>query len=499
MVLLYLKKQPVVEYRVPSLRFWEEALREEQGFRLRRLDRYLSLLLQLLAGLFLVLAAAGPLWARPFPAERVVVALDGSFSMRAVEAGTSRFEQARQEAGRIIRDLSEGARVTLVLLAEGVQELVVDAAPREALEALARAQCASRPLNAALAAARLAAYPSPVILVTDKNLQLGDRIVRVGGALDNVGLIRARYDYYHGEVLFAVKNYSSGKKKVTLSLWQGSTLLDAVAAELSPQSEAEYSLAAPAAEGVLTLKIEDPDALAEDNAYFVPAGNQGKKRVLLLGGDFFVEKALAAMADAALLKVESNEEAAGEEASRAQVVIAADGQLPPALPERAGVWCLAAGSALPEVNERLPLKALPSPLTEGLVLKEVYLEGAVALPAGEGMQVVLKAGDLPVMVAGVENGRRTVYSSLDFRRTNLVTRPDFPLLVNNLVQWLAADAAGEHPDNPPAALITGEGLDAASAASRPPPNPLAVPLARAALALVLALLLLEGEVARRGL
>ncbi|MCL6448302.1 MAG: BatA domain-containing protein [Armatimonadetes bacterium] len=495
-VLLYFKKKQVLEYRVSSLEFWEEAVREKQGFRVRRIDRYLPLILQLLAGLLLVTAAAGPVWVRPFSGDRVVVALDCSFSMKAVEGGVSRFERAREEAGGIIRSLPGSSKVTLVLLADGARELVADAAPRQALEALAKAECTSRPLNAAFAAAHLGALSSPVILVTDKELELGDRAVRVGGVPDNAGITRARYDYYGGEVFFAVKNYFPGKKRVTLSLWAGGKKIDSFTVEMQPGAEGEFSFGAPGAEGLLTLKIEEPDALAEDNVYFVPAGNRGKKKVLLAGGNFFLEKALAAMADVRLARAGSPEEGDGP-----RVVIVAGGGDAPALPEGAGVWYLVPGSGKTAGGavKNASLQAFPSPLTEGLILRDVYLEEAAPLPAGEGMQEVLGAGGVTVMAAGVENGRRTVYSSIDFNRTNLVTQPDFPVLVSNIVDWLAAGGTGEYPDNPPASMITAGGTNPGTGNKSGAPVPLFVPLEKAALAAVLALLVLEWEVTRRGL
>ncbi|MCL6610362.1 MAG: BatA and WFA domain-containing protein [Peptococcaceae bacterium] len=494
-VLIYFKKKQVLEYRVSSLEFWEEIEREIQGVRVRRIDRYLPLILQLLAGLILVLAAAGPVWVRQFAGDRVVVAVDCSISMKAVEGGASRFDVAREEAGRIIRALPGESAVSLVLLSDGVRELATDATPKAAGEALEGAECVSRPLNADFAAGYLKGCASPVIVVTDKDLNLGDRVVRVGGALDNAGITGASYDYYSGSVFFTVKNYSQSRKRVTVSLWSGGQRIDAAAMEVQPGAWGDFSFAAPGADGLLTLKIEDPDMLEEDNVYFVPAGNMGKKKVLLAGGNYFLEKALASMADVSLARAGSPEEGEG-----CRAVIVAGGADAPALPEGAGVWYLApgpGGTAGGGVKNAY-LQAYDSPLTEGLAMKGVYLEEAARLATGEGMQWILGAGDAAVMAAGNENGRKTVYSSIDFNRTNLVLLPEFPVLVSNIVNWLAEDADAEYPGNPPARFVVGW-ADPGPGNNVRAVTPLFFPLGGIALAVVPLLLAAEWEVYRRGL
>lgn len=366
-VLLYFKKKQVQEYRVSSLEFWEEAVREKQGLRVMSIDRYLPLALQLLAGLLLVLAAAGPLWVRQPAGDRVVVALDCSLSMRAVEDGVSRFAAAREETGRIIRDLPGNSAVDIVLLADGVRELVTGASPSRALEALKGAECTSRPLDVAVATGYLGSSPGSVILVTDKEMTLGDRVVRLGGELDNAGITGASYDYYSGSAFFTVKNYSRDTKRLTVSLWSAGKKLDARSVAVEAGAVGQFSFPAPDAGGALVLKIEERDMLEEDNQYLLPAGEKGKKKVLLYGNNFFLEKALASMVDVSLARAGIP---AQEEECRA-VIVAGGGA--PVLPAGAGVWYFAPASALTAgagvKNARV--QAAGSFLTEGLDLKGV--------------------------------------------------------------------------------------------------------------------------------
>jgi hypothetical protein len=424
--------------------------------------------------------------------------MDCSLSMKALEGGATRFDAARAEARGIIRRLPEGSAVSIVLLSDGVREQAVDASPQKALEVLEKSVCSSRPLDVSFAAAYIKACTAPVIVVTDKELQLGRRMVRVGGELNNAGITRASYDYYGGGVFFTLKNYSGSAKRVVVELWSADRKIDAAAVELRAGAAGNSSFSAPGAGGVLVLKIEQQDMLEEDNIYFVPAGDEGRKKVLLYGKDYFLENALAAMADVRLLDGSSGTADSGD---RPAVIVAQGGAAPaPALPEGAGVWYLVPGTGA-AAGKRLPgagLRASGSPLTEGLALKDVYLEEAVPLAGGENMRKVIQAGEAVVMAAGYDNGRRTVYSSIDFNRTNIVLLPEFPVLVSNIVNWLAGDGGADVPGNPPPFLASG-GDSAGPAKDGPAGGPLYHRLGNFFILLALALLAAEWEVYRRGL
>lgn len=496
-VLLHFKRKQVLEYRVSCLEFWEEAIREKEGVRVKKIDRYLPLALQLLTGALLVLAAAGPVWVRGFAGERVTLALDCSISMRALEDGVTRFGAAKEEAKRIIESLPADARINIVLLKDGGEELVGDATKQQALEAAGKAECAGELLNAAAASQYLEAYPSPVIVVSDKDLGWGDRAVRVGRDLDNAGIVRASYDYYTGSVLFTVKNYARGDKKIVVSLWSGNRKIDAATVEAPAGEESGGTFKTPDAAGTLAVKIEDEDMLGEDNVYLVAAGDSGRKKVLLRANNFFLEKALAAAADVRL-EVDAG---SGKELQGYGVVITGDGSEIAGLSPAAGVWLLLPGGAAAEGEggvKDAALEPVSGPLTEGLQLKNAYVQNAGRLAEKEGFRTVLAAGGWPVMAYGFEKGRKIVCSAVDFAATNLVLLPDFPVLVSNTINWLDGGRAGNFAANPPSALMTGEESRSVSKRTARPQS-LYTEFGNTLLAAALLLLVAEWEVYRRGL
>ncbi|HEX4048518.1 MAG TPA: DUF4159 domain-containing protein, partial [Elusimicrobiota bacterium] len=126
-----------------------------------RLRELLLLAARTLLILALVLAAAGPV-ARGSAAAAggegldLVLLLDGSYSMRARDAGRVRFEAARDAGLRLLKRLAPGDRAALGVFDEKLRAPLAWASPAAAAEAISRASAGLRGTDAgaALSAAR---------------------------------------------------------------------------------------------------------------------------------------------------------------------------------------------------------------------------------------------------------------------------------------------------------------------------------------------------------
>lgn len=491
LILLHLRGRQVSEYRVSWLECWEEVIEEEQGLNISRLNRLLLLLAQLLTGLLLVLAAAGPLNSCLPAGETLTLALDCSISMGAQQGGATHLDAARAEAERIIKSLPGDTRVNLVLLRDGVEETTQEALPRQALQALERLECGIEPLNAALACQHLQSYPAPVILITDKDLHWGERTIRVGKQLDNTGITAACYDYYSGRVIFTVKNYSPGTRQVLVKLLSKDQIVDAAHITIPAGESGGASLKAPQAEGTLAVKIEERDMLDADNVFLVAAGDSGRKKVLLQVEDVFLKKALRSAAE---VKLQTKGGGPGERDAY-DVVITDNPDAAASWPPDTGIWLYLPGDG---GDEPQALKFMPASLTDGLREEGAYVRRAGRAEEKNGFQTLLQAGGRPVMTCGVEKGRKTVYSTICFKDTDLVLRPAFPILVSNIINWLGDEAAGQFDANPPAGLVLGD-CQWESDRTGAVQAGLFAEYQNMLLAAALLMLLLEWEVYRRGI
>ncbi len=116
----------------PPFRFLQEACAGQQA--LRRLRTWLLLLVRCLAVLALALLFARPFLKPPGAAAsgsnpRVVLVVDASLSMRAVQRGVSLFSRAKAEAAEVLRGMDSGSEAGVILVA---------ARPRSLLPAISR-------------------------------------------------------------------------------------------------------------------------------------------------------------------------------------------------------------------------------------------------------------------------------------------------------------------------------------------------------------------------
>ena len=171
-VVLYILKVRRRRVTVPYLALWQSLVTETRARSLfQRLKRLLSLLLQLLILMTLVLALTRPAFdLRNVKAEHVVVLLDVSASMQAVEEdGRTRFDELLEKARLLVDERSFEDAMMLVAVSDRIDVLSPFSKNTLRLrDALGRAAPTNRPFDAerALAFAREATrdVEHPVIL-----------------------------------------------------------------------------------------------------------------------------------------------------------------------------------------------------------------------------------------------------------------------------------------------------------------------------------------------
>jgi hypothetical protein len=138
LLLYWWKRRQRQRRRFPSLQLVRQTA-AEQARRLR-LREILLLLLRILVLACLVLAAAGPVVLPEGPLggapERVVVLLDRSLSMTAVDSDGERFERAKNACARYMKLLPAGTPVDLIAFDDRPRPVIESAGPDEALAAL---------------------------------------------------------------------------------------------------------------------------------------------------------------------------------------------------------------------------------------------------------------------------------------------------------------------------------------------------------------------------
>lgn len=263
---------------------------------------------------------------------------------------------------------------------------------------------------------------------------------------------------------------------LTAELWGDGALLDVQELTL-PENAAASVLFKGIDGGVrqLTLSLGESDALEADNHAHCALQRAVNSRVLLRSHrNIFLEKALLLRPNLELYKSSPQDDAeenvdaedfqllildgAGNATDAATTVESADeagsrverGQalkdtLPPNLwtfaPKSNGDWYTVAAA------ESATLRPADSPLARALFQhvdwESMRLAEAVSLkPTDPAADILLYMGDAPLVIAREVEGRRELVFGFDLHQSNLPLEKDFPILVQNVVNWFLPSASG---------------------------------------------------------
>jgi hypothetical protein len=514
-VLLYvlkLKRRPIA---VPFSRIWERILRDKEATSLfAQLKRLLSLLLQLAIVAAMILALGDPRTAANLIEGRnVVVLVDASASMQAIDVAPSRLEAGKKRLLEAVRGLGgsdrmliaqmDAATTPLSTLTGDVAELeaaVEKVEPTEARADLAR--------GLRFASDVLRGLPKAEIVVVSDGV-LGEAkdqfgAVDLGGAkLSFVGVgergtnaaITAfsvrRYplDKSRYEVMLEVTNASAEPLEVELTLWGDGQITDVTRLRLGPNERLprfypNLSGASRTLEARLALADGGRDDLpADDHAYALLPERRRARVQVVTPGNMYLEAALLLDEYLDVTTVAPDRYPA---AGTFDVTIF-DAVAPKVAPGSGSLLYLGPGSAadagaLPFELEKPVLDDDPEialgfddvdekhPLLRWANLVDINVARATPIRPGKEDRVVGKSFRGPLLVEGRRDGRRFVALGFDVRESDFPLRIAWPLFLLSTIDlfveedtsYISSFATGEvwripAPSGATAATLTTPG------------------------------------------
>jgi Ca-activated chloride channel homolog len=421
--------------------------RPEGGGKIAKLPITASLILECLAALALALVLAGARLSSAAVSQHLVVLLDDSASMAAVNARgeSARDRAARRVLGELDR-LGAGARITLVQSGDRPSVLVGPAALAvEARAALDRWRPEASHHSLALGirlAKELAGRTGRLMVISDvgpgsQSTDLDTALwVSVGEPLANIGITAAQRtlspEQDRGAVSLTLGNYSDSPARRRLSVSADNKSVLTRDVDVPPGIS---SLTLPLPPGLPAVRVAlSDDALLRDNDVVLAEPRPqvvGVKNDLRDGrGRQALQKALAALSGVT-------------HAQSAHVVFADASEL--AAPPSPGVWrvgfgrapagWLATGDPRDFVGPFVLEKR--HPLLLGVTLEGVVWSGAMPLAPGV-LRPVASAGErvlvgMPATPAGAR-WEPAILFNLDLDSSNLIKAPDWPILISNLIE-----------------------------------------------------------------
>ncbi|WP_437775578.1 vWA domain-containing protein [Sorangium sp. So ce1097] len=469
--ILKLRRRPVA---VPFSKIWERVLRDKEATSLfSQLKRLLSLLLQLALLALLLLALGDP---RPqanlVEGRNIVVLIDASASMQAIDVAPSRVELAKEEVRKMVRGLSGSDRMLLAQMDAAVTPLSTLTGEIADLEA---AVAAVRPTDATADFARalrfagdtLSGLPSPeIIVVSDGALgepadaggpvRLGDiklSFVPIGkgsrnAAITEFSVRRYPLDKSRYEVMLEVTNTSDEPLDLELSLLGDGQLTDLTRIRLQPKEKLprfypNLSGASKTLEAKLALADGSSDDLPADNRAYALLPERRRARVqVVTAGNMFIEAALLLDEYLDVTYVEPQRYPA---AASFDVTIF-DGVAPSVAPGSGSLLYLnPTGTGLPfevgkeilddDPNYRLGFDELDAkhPLLRYTALSDVNIARARTLKGSKEDRVVGRSYKGPLLIEGRRSGVKFAALGFDIRESDFPLRIAWPLFLLNAI------------------------------------------------------------------
>jgi hypothetical protein len=457
---------------IAGLFLWQAAHDvRDGGRRIDKLPWTTSLLLECLAALAIALIIAGATLAPSTSSEHIVVLLDDSVSMTAIDSGG---ESPRARAIRRVHDEVKriGPRGRMTLVRSGERPVLI-AGPAafgaEAEPALAAWMPLARQhsLAAGLRLARELAGESGSLLIlsdrrpdgTSERIVPGETWAATGVPLPNIGIVDAHRsvneDTTQGALSLTVRNYSDAAVRRVLRVLVLSAFRRTPAPEKEilarnidvPAGTSSISIPLPAATPPVRASFSD-DALMSDNVVVMveprPQIVAVDDRLKDGRGRTALERALGALAG---------------------VVQGSPGHLAfldAATPPAPGVWQahfgqparpLAAASAKASAprSDGTPEDLIGPfvlekrhPLLQGVTLGGVVWTGVVPLSPGT-VHPLASGGDrtlIGTLAPAAGAADPAFLFNLDLERTNLIRSPDWPILISNLVEMRRRELPG---------------------------------------------------------
>ncbi|MGB0951839.1 MAG: vWA domain-containing protein [Planctomycetota bacterium] len=459
-LILHLYRQRHRKTPVSTLFLWvDPESRDSSGITRRPLRKTPSFWLEMLAALLLALFLSG---FQPFgnsEAAHLVVVLDDSASMGAMDPS----DPEQSPRARAIAHLEEtfehhGRRTRVTLIRSGNHPRLL-AGPgamlpeaRQALETW-KPEAAHHAPRIALQFAREFSAGEEVLFLTDhapnEALSLGEevRVQSFGSSHDNAALLDARRFYRDGReyVTCTVRSFASLRQERTVTIWMDGQAILERAFSLGADQETHLEFPLDLAVGTVELRL-DEDALATDNRLRLYPNPDRRVRVAV-GLEDAARDALR-LTDLlnALEQVELTDRVAeahlflGHEAATPPTWTL---QLPRDPEESSGAEAFLTGF-LPEKRH---------PLMEGLTLQGVVWTRAVDFePLGIP---VVSIGDQAILTEASRQGAAWYQWNLLPQRSTFPQSPDWPILMSNLVAQRSIALPGPRATN----LVAGQAFE----------------------------------------
>lgn len=468
-IVLYLLKRRYTDRTISSTLLWQRMIRQlEVTHPWQRLQRHLLLWLQLLAAALLIAALARP--AVPtdaLAAEHTVILLDTSGSMLTREDGTDRLTQAKEEVIELANCLRGEKTMSIVQAGDPPRVIVAETNDKhlikERINELSAHISSSDPSQSLSLARALASRTvhSEVILIGDgsgwdyeRNLA-PDHYIAVGKKRNNLTVAELTAIREGERVKGFARLENTGTEAISgvLSLYDADDrLLDTEAVEVQAGTSQTMTWDDLPISPYYRVELRaEQDALDIDNERWAVPTTTDMQAVLYIGeGNLFLEKALRLNSRVEIVK-ETDADHTDHWTTGHYPLYILNGigtELPGKgnglffhLPAEFAGWKWGG-----ETQPKDPVTQNDHPILEHVSLVDMYVAQARELTPPLGWETLVRSGDLPLIVATETDEQRFIAFTFELEQSDLPLRPEFPVLIHRMIDWLLPESVMERTD-----------------------------------------------------
>jgi hypothetical protein len=443
--------------RVPSLLLWPASPVVRQSARpWQRLRNHPLLWIQIIAAALLAIAAARPFLAGAGDDRDVVVFLDASGSMRAVDVTPDRFTEAKRLVVDLARGLGPSERLTVVRVDGDPRILVAGARGDGQVEAALRNEAAGYApgdmRNATALATSFVRQGAEWVLVGDGGMGIPDdvrvpanttlRHIPVGRVGDNVAITGLSLrEIAPGALAVQAALKSTGARPITgrLQILAEGELVGARDWSIEPGGESYVTWTGLSSgpawfEARLTGVTVERNVLPHDDQAWVASPRTGDASVLLVSdGNLFLERALTLDQRLSAFRAAPADwsDLAGQ---RQSAITVFDGIWPEPEPAGSALYVRPAAGSQFTPGQMRP--SADHPLLRFVDWSDVHV-AAARNPGLDGTwETVIDSDGGPILAVRTVGSRREAVLTFPLTQSDLPLRPAYPILMANLLEWL---------------------------------------------------------------
>ena len=443
---IYILRNRFKRRQVSSLLLWRFQVQSKAGgAKVHRLQLPLLFFLELLALVLLVTAATGPHWKLPQATRPLIVVLDDSFSMSAVDDGVSAQKRAADFLGKMYRHQPPPS--TRLIVAGSSPRALGSTVKnwREVEDLLAQWKCQQpgAAIDSAIAlAVELGRQQANILVLTDHKPaeeKISNQRLEwhaFGRALNNFAIVNASRTVFGDQdrCLLEIASLSSSAQTTKLQIQVGTNVVQNSTVSLGAHESQRVVFNIPGTAPRLRAMLAE-DALAEDNEAQLLPPIRKRVRVEVALTNATAEQLMNRTLEATGLRAAISE-------NPELVIHDSDAVV------NSNSWSLNWSSPVePNAFTGPFIVDNTHPLAKGVELQGVIWAAATTTNTPGNLPVIL-AGNTPLLSVREDvMGRRHLLLNFNPGLSTVQNTPDWPILFWNLLQWRIAEMPGLRESN----------------------------------------------------